>query len=632
MRNELGHIEAIENYLNGKMSQSDRSDFELKMNSDISFREDVELQKSITDRIQFLAFKAEAIASHASLVSGQKAWWKKGMFLNSILVLIGCLVATYTITIFLDKPIPETNFVIEASPDPIVEESFLVDEEPEHDSVQNTNELVVSTMKNSKSEKKKKPHLAFHKLFEKSILNATTGGTIITKDSKSSIHFDPNSLVDQNGKIVEGDVEIRYREYRNAAEMAFSGIPMMYEDDGNEYRFNSAGMIEVRAYQNEQPLNVKPGADFTIDYNVTQQVDSCFFFALDDEKQKWEKNERIDFDSINRANSKSTEIGFTDRERMGLKHRGVLQGRVDLVLMRMNGEDRLPSVTINLYYPKNYYQGAQPTYQKRIEGVVKLVPAESADSTALSKIAEYTGNAYQIEGIDSGRYVAEIRCDGCDDVVVDTLVIYGDKVSQLDASLSLFLESGMQKRPLIFIFGRKRRQMSEQWKPSTYQLTDSIMAVNQWARSERKRESDSISNSNKVLEASMPYAKSMLVQGLRCENFGVYNCDQIQRVNNRINVRPKFVDRKGIAILGIYLLSMIDLNINAAFSFSPFDFKFQRGGKTVVLAFTMDRFYAISADEFAAMDIKSSGDYTLKMQDITDQIKTTDDLKNYLGI
>jgi hypothetical protein len=58
----------------------------------------------------------------------------------------------------------------------------------------------------------------------------------------------------------------------------------------------------------------------------------------------------------------------------------------------------------------------------------------------------------------------------------------------------------------------------------------------------------------------------------------------------------------------------------------------ERGGKTVVLAFTMDKFYAISADDFAALNINSSGSYTLKMQDITDQIKTTDDLKNYLGI
>jgi hypothetical protein len=629
MRNELSHIEAIENYLNGKMSQSDRADFEMKMNADVSFREDVELQKSITDRIQFLAFKAEAISLHASLVSSQKSWWKKNLFLNSVLVLIGCLIATYTITIFLDKPIPKTNFVIEASPDPIVEESFLVNEETEHDSVQNTNELVVSTMKNSKSEKKKKPHLAFQKPFEKSILNATIGGTIITKDSKSSIHFAPNSLVDQNGKIVEGDVEIRYREYRNAAEMAFSGIPMMYEENGNEYRFNSAGMIEVRAYQNELPLNVKPGADFTIDYNVTQQVDSCFFFALDDEKQKWEKNERIDFDSINRANSKATEVRFEDKDRMGLKYRGILQGRVDLVLMRMNGEDRLPSVTINLYYPKNYYQGGQPTYQKRIEGVVKVVPAESADSTVVSKMEKYTGNAYQIENIDSGRYVAEIRCDGCDDVVVDTLVIYGDKVSQLDASLSLFLDGDVKSPRRIWNFGRRKREMNERWKPSTYLLTDSIMAVDRWKNSARKIESDSL---NSVRSGLMNGAKSMLVQGLECQNFGVYNCDQIKRVNDRINVRPKFVDGKGIAILGIYLLSMIDLNINAAFSFSPFDFKCERGGKTVVLAFTMDKFYAISADDFAALNINSSGSYTLKMQDITDQIKTTDDLKNYLGI
>lgn len=631
MRNELSHIEAIENYLNGKMSQSDRADFEMKMNADVSFREDVELQKSITDRIQFLAFKSEAISLHASLVSGQKSWWKKGMFLNSILVLIGCLVATYTITIFLDKPIPETNFVIEASPDPIVEESFLVNEEPEHDSVQSTNELVVSTMKNSKSENKKKPHLAFQKPFEKLILNATTGGTIITRDSNSSMHFSPNSLVDQNGKIVEGEVEIRYREYRNAAEMAFSGIPMLYEENGNEYRFNSAGMIEVRAYQNEQPLNVKPGADFTIDYNVTQQVDSCFFFALDDEKQKWEKNERIDFDSINRANSVATDVLLSDEKKMGLKYRGMLEGRVEHVLWE-EIYDGLPPITISLYYPQNYYQDDRPAYQTRVRKPGGYISGASNDS-ARTSLTESKGSPYEICEVDSGRYIAEITCDGCDNVMIDTVVIYADRISQLDAKLSMLLEDELMARKYFGLFGRKKKKIRDSWKPSTYQLKDSVMAINQWAVSERKRESDSISDANKILEtSSINYAKSMLVQGLSCAGFGVYNCDQIQRVNDRITIRPKFVDGKGIAIVGIYLLSMIDLNINASFSFPPFDFKVERGGKTVVLAFTMDKFYAISADQFAALNIKSSGNYTIQMQDVTDQIKTTDDLKNYLGI
>ena len=427
--------------------------------------------------------------------------------------------------------------------------------------------------------------------------------------------------------MVEGDVEIRYREYRNPAEMAFSGIPMIYEEDTNEYRFNSAGMIEVRAYQNNEALNIKPGADFTIDYNVTQQVDSCFFFALDDENQKWEKKERIDFDSINFSNSNDNKVSSEDKARMGLKYRGMLQGRVNLLLLDER-RDGLPPVTINLYYPMNYYQDGRPAYQKRIDGFLQLPSYNIKDSTILIGGIENKGNAYLIEQIDSGRYVAEIRCDGCDNVIVDTLVIYSDKVSQLDANLSLLLGDGS-----FGLFGRKKKKMRDRWKPSTYQLSDSVMAINQWANSERKRESDSISNSNKVIDdGPLIYAKSMLVSGLRCENFGVYNCDQIKLVKNQITVRPKFVDGAGIAILGVYLLSMIDLNINAAFSFSPFDFKFARGGKTVVLAFAQQRLFAISADQFAAMNIQSNGEYTLKMQDITDQVKTTDDLKNYLGI
>lgn len=627
MRNELSHIEAIENYLNGTMSQSDRADFEMKMNEDLSFQEDVELQKSITDRIQFLAFKAEAISSHASLVSSQKAWWKKGLFLNSFLVLIACAIAFFIVMQFDHQSNPVQQTTIDTDTLSLKEDSVIAEEILTEEII--PEELNVANTYHSKS-KKEKPHLAFQQPFEKAILNATVGGTIITKDSKSSIHFDPNSLVDKNGKIVQGDVEIRYREYRNSAEMAFSGIPMRYEDSGNEYRFNSAGMIEVRAYQNDEALSIKPGADFTIDYNVTQQVDSCYFFALDDEKQTWEKKQRIDFDSLNAANLREAEPRFwEDSASSVLLHRGMLQGRVDLVVLNERREQRVPPVTINLYYPKDYYRDKQPSYQKRVDGVIRLTPTVSKDSAVSSNAVENTGNAYAIEFIDSGRYVAEIGCDGCDDVIIDTLVIYGDRVSELDASLSMLLEDNMKNWRRYVIFGRKKRQMKEQWKPSTYVLKDSIMRVDRWDNSARKKESDSLAG---VRAGLLNNAKSMLVSGLRCENFGVYNCDQIKLVKDQITVRPKFVDGKGIAILGIYLLSMIDLNINAAFSFSPFEFKSQRGGKTVILAFTMDRFYAISADEFAAMNIQSNGNYTIKMQDITDQVKTTDDLKNYLGL
>lgn len=628
MRNELSHIEEIENYLNGKLSQSDRINFEMKMNGDVSLREDVELQKSIAERIQFLAFKAQVISSHAGLVSAQKVWWKRGLFLNSILALIGCAVIVLIVVTVTNKSIPETKESVEVIVDqPKKEETPTTEILP----VLISEEEPAETVSHRPKSEKNKPHLAFQKPFEKSNLNATLGGTIITKDSKSSIHFDPNSLVDRQGNLVQGNVEIRYREYRNPAEMAFSGIPMVYSEENKEYRFNSAGMIDVRAYQNDEELSIKPGADFTIDYNVTQQVDSCYFFALNDENQEWEKKQRIDFDSINAANSKQGGEGLVGSSNSVLLHRGMLQGRVDLVLLGREFERGLPPITINLYYPKNYYEDGQPAYQARVNGVVQLASDVSQDSTVLNKIDENTGTAYQIERIDSGRYIAEITSDGCDNIIVDTLVIYGDRVSQLDASLSMVLRDGDQVRKWrsYKIFGKRKRNIKEQWKPSTYVLTDSIMPVDRWDNSARKRESDSLAAVRAGLSNN---PKSMLVAGLSCENFGVYNCDQIKRVTDPINIRPRFVDGKGIVILGIYLLSMIDLNINAAFSFSPFEFKCERGGRNVVLAFTPQKLYAISADDFASLNIRSNGDYTIEMIDLTDQIQTTDDLKNYLGL
>ena len=180
MRNELSHIEAIENYLNGTMSQSDRADFEMKMNAEHSFREDVELQKSITNRIQFLAFKAEAISSHASLVSGQKVWWKKGLFLNSFLVLVGCAITFLIVTEFGNESNPIQQTTTDTDTLPLKEDSVIVEEILTEEII--PEEINVANTHHSKSEKKK-PHLAFQKPFEKSIFNASLGGTIITKDS-----------------------------------------------------------------------------------------------------------------------------------------------------------------------------------------------------------------------------------------------------------------------------------------------------------------------------------------------------------------------------------------------------------------------------------------------------------------
>jgi hypothetical protein len=124
-----------------------------------------------------------------------------------------------------------------------------------------------------------------------------------------------------------------------------------------------------------------------------------------------------------------------------------------------------------------------------------------------------------------------------------------------------------------------------------------------------------------------------LVKGLNCPEFGVYNCDQIYTLGTPVDIRAQYVDGKGKNIENTYLLSMVDLKVNSAFSFMPASFTCSAKGRNVLLLFTADKkLYAIREEEFRDMQIKKSGNYTFRMTEITDKVKTTDELREFLGL
>ena len=78
--------------------------------------------------------------------------------------------------------------------------------------------------------------------------------------SGSSIEMPALAAIHQNGEIVEGIYQLYYREFRDQAEIALSGIPMTYTENGNDEIFNSAGMYEIRAMQNGEELKLQQAA------------------------------------------------------------------------------------------------------------------------------------------------------------------------------------------------------------------------------------------------------------------------------------------------------------------------------------------------------------------------------------
>lgn len=124
-----------------------------------------------------------------------------------------------------------------------------------------------------------------------------------------------------------------------------------------------------------------------------------------------------------------------------------------------------------------------------------------------------------------------------------------------------------------------------------------------------------------------------LVKGLKMSGFGVYNCDQIYRLPNRVNIMANYTDQNGNRINNLNVISMIDLNYNGAFSFDPDYFTCDKKGRNVILLFTDDnKLYAINETAFKKMDIERSGKYEFVMTEITDKVKNAKDLKDYLGL
>ncbi len=115
-------------------------------------------------------------------------------------------------------------------------------------------------------------------------INNETGGTII-HPSGSELKI-PAGVFEQNGKKVIGEVEIHYREFRDQADFILSGIPMTYDSAGTQYHFESAGMLEIRAFQNNHPVELNGEIDVTLksDYADTKYN----LYALNEEKKNWE--------------------------------------------------------------------------------------------------------------------------------------------------------------------------------------------------------------------------------------------------------------------------------------------------------------------------------------------------------
>jgi hypothetical protein len=100
--------------------------------------------------------------------------------------------------------------------------------------------------------------------FASAKINANQGGIYEYKNG-SKLIIPASAFKSADGKLVEGEVEIEYREMHDYVDFFLSGIPMTYDSAGTKYVLESAGMIEIIAKQNGQPLKMHPGKEIKVE-------------------------------------------------------------------------------------------------------------------------------------------------------------------------------------------------------------------------------------------------------------------------------------------------------------------------------------------------------------------------------
>lgn len=134
-----------------------------------------------------------------------------------------------------------------------------------------------------------------------------TRDTTLVYNTGSEIKIPAHVFVDAKGNEVTGIVELRYREFHNPGEILLSEIPMTYDSAGVQQYFESAGMFEIQAFQNNQPLFIANNEAIEVNLASLDSRETKFNqYYMDEGKDKWNyigKDTPVAVKLHNKANS-----------------------------------------------------------------------------------------------------------------------------------------------------------------------------------------------------------------------------------------------------------------------------------------------------------------------------------------
>ncbi len=532
-----------------------------------------------------------------------KPFFKKPLFLSSVLVATVAVVATFVLLntnkTKIDKP------QISTTDDSVALEKFYKTEE-------------AKPCVNPPIEGLNVPYTVYKINAEKlTTLDFKTGSKLI---------IPKNVFVDENDKPLKGEVELRYREFHNPVEFFVSGIPMTYDSAGNRYHFESAGMMEMLAYQNGKQVNMANGKSINVELASEYKTTDYNLYKLDTVKNNWSclgKDKVVE----NKANSFIEKP--IDKIENTIEFKKIETAKVEA---EKEKELKIADLPKPLPETKKPIQSRKEKYTFNIDVDEKQFPELAVYKNVLFEVGDENKNfstaMYGIvwdeakikEGTRKGENYLLTLMKSSKKYEVIVYPVYEGK------NYELAMKNYQEKFAKYNSISEKRK-VDEQKIEQDFQAKIAMLKKQQ-----ETLEREWIAQENNNFKLMSNEEKVMRVFAIN--SFGVYNCDKPSVYPKGILCSAVLTNEKNIKIW-CYDVFLVDKSRNGLFTYNKNPIaQFSYNPSVSNLLWTVDEngaLYYLSPDEFK--NIKTAnGMQTFQLKKVEQKFKTIEEMKTFFNL
>lgn len=483
-------------------------------------------------------------------------------------------------------------------------------------------------------------------------LNARQGGTL-QHPSGSKLTVPADAFVDQNGKTLEGEVDIRYREMHDFVDFFLSGIPMTYDSAGVQYILESAGMIEIFAEKDGKRVNMAPGK--SIDVELISQVNvparlnvppGYNIYKLDESKRNWVYTEIDRMQSLEEGSAgmaldeksplypvqkeykeKLDAISITQAAETAKLEASVPKPNEPLKPQRANGANHVfdldfddiknPTATGEYADAQREVEELYRQYEKMLW---QLSPSSSIKPEQLRReFSQVTG--IRIRKLNNRDY--------------EMILMKGDQSVSIIANPVL---SGSDYEEALGAFNREfevwQKKMNEresQLKSKREALQKLIDDQKQLAQLSYEKKIAELKERGLAYEATEEIIKRKVVNRFSATSFGIWNCDR-PRPPLLAQFKAEFKDQFGKAYTShtAYLVNKSENTVTKFLASGNSQFRYNRSADNLLWLITEDNKIAVfRPEEFKKIGMVEDR-YTFVLTKIDKEIKDERDVRQIL--